>query len=94
MHNQKVVVDDLFTMSKSGNYWYSKGYNPSAVIATIVGAILAVIPVLLGGYVYGMHTAAQYSWFIGCGVALVGYVVLATRSSLKIPELREPAPIA
>ena len=94
VHKQKVVVDDLFTMSKTGNYWYSKGYNPSAVIATIVGAILAVIPVLLGGYVYGMHTAAQYSWFTGCGVALVCYLVLATRSSLKIPELREPAPMS
>ena len=49
IRKQKIVVDDLFTMSKTGNYWYTKGYNPVAVIATVVGAVLAVIPVLLGG---------------------------------------------
>jgi NCS1 family nucleobase:cation symporter-1 len=94
VRKQRVVVDDLFTMSESGNYWYSKGFNPVAVISTIVGAVLAVIPVLLGGSVYGMHTAAQYSWFIGCGVAFVAYMVLATRSSLKMAPLREPVPAA
>ncbi len=46
------------------------------------GAVLAVLPVLLGGSVYGMHTAAQYSWFIGCGVALGLYYLLAKRDTL------------
>src|SRR6478735_3048552 len=78
VHKQKVVVDDLFTLSEEGNYYYTKGYNPVAVAATIVGAVLAVIPVLLGGVVAGMHTAAQYSWFIGCGVAFVLYMLLST----------------
>ncbi len=80
IRKQKVEVDELFTMEESGRYWYSKGYNPAAVIATVAGAVLAVIPVLLGGSVYGMHTAAQYSWFIGCGVAFVIYRVLAART--------------
>src|SRR6476620_263958 len=53
VHKQKVVVDDLFTLSEEGNYYYTKGYNPVAVAATIVGAVLAVIPVLLGGSVVG-----------------------------------------
>jgi NCS1 family nucleobase:cation symporter-1 len=44
--------------------------------------VLAVIPVLLGGTVYGMHTAAQYSWFIGCGVAFGLYYLLARRDAL------------
>ncbi|OBJ35363.1 nitrate reductase [Mycolicibacterium mucogenicum] len=79
VRKQKVVVDDLFTMSESGKYWYTKGYNKVAVIATAAGAVLAALPVLLGGTVYGMHTAAQYSWFIGCGVALGLYRVLAVR---------------
>ncbi|MGY4709823.1 NCS1 family nucleobase:cation symporter-1 [Mycolicibacterium sp. CBM1] len=87
VHKQRVAVDDLFTMSKSGSYWYTNGYNPVAVIATAVGAVLAVVPVLLGGWVYGMHTAAQYSWFIGCGVAFALYYLLATRSSMKMSEL-------
>jgi NCS1 family nucleobase:cation symporter-1 len=91
VHKQKVVVDDLFTMSKNGNYWYTKGYNPAAVIATVIGAVLAMFPVLAGS-VPGMHTAAQYSWFIGCGVSLVVYWALVTKTSLKLPELKEPIP--
>ena len=82
IRKQKVVVDDLFTMEESGKYWYTKGYNKCAVIATVVGAVLAMLPVLLGGSVYGMHTAAQYSWFIGCGVALGLYYLLAKRDTL------------
>ena len=34
VRKQKIVVDDLFTMSKTANYWYKGGYNPAAVIAT------------------------------------------------------------
>lgn len=92
VHEQKVVIDDLFTMDETGNYWYSKGYNPAAVIATAIGAVLAMLPVLLGGYVHGMHTAAQYSWFIGCGVALLVYLALVTETSLSLPELKDPVP--
>ena len=49
VRKQKVIVDDMFTMDEGGTYWYTKGYNLAAVIATVVGAVLAVIPVLLGG---------------------------------------------
>ncbi|NMN94996.1 NCS1 family nucleobase:cation symporter-1 [Antrihabitans stalactiti] len=87
VRKQHVVVDDLFTMSTSGTYWYTKGYNPAAVVATVVGAIVAMIPVLTGDSVYGMHTAAQYSWFIGCGLAFGVYVVLATRSRMKVTNV-------
>jgi len=31
IRKQKIVVDDLFTMSKTANYWYKNGYNPVAV---------------------------------------------------------------
>ncbi|WP_159845541.1 NCS1 family nucleobase:cation symporter-1 [Nocardia sp. CY41] len=87
VRKQRVVVDDLFTMSSSGRYWYRGGYNPAAVIATVVGALVAVIPVLAKD-VTGMYTAAQYSWFVGCGLGFVAYYVLATRTR---PAVRESA---
>ncbi|MGE2737037.1 NCS1 family nucleobase:cation symporter-1 [Mycolicibacterium vaccae] len=87
VRKQKVDVDALFTMDDDGRYWYTKGYNRVAVIATIVGATLAVIPVLLGGTVTGMSAAAQYSWFIGCGVAFGVYYLLATRDRLVAASL-------
>ncbi|MFC9436175.1 NCS1 family nucleobase:cation symporter-1 [Nocardia sp. NPDC057030] len=83
VRKQHVVVDDLFTLSKTGSYWYSKGYNPAAVLATAIGAVVAVIPVLAKD-VAGMYTAAQYSWFIGCALGFAVYYVLATRTRLAV----------
>ncbi|MFE5285017.1 NCS1 family nucleobase:cation symporter-1 [Nocardia sp. NPDC056611] len=88
VRRQRVFVDELFTMSEQGTYWYRKGYNPAAIVATALGAIAAVIPVLTAGDVPGMYTAAQYSWFIGCALALVAYRVLALRGPLKIDASR------
>ncbi|MEZ0052138.1 NCS1 family nucleobase:cation symporter-1 [Mycobacterium sp. MAA66] len=73
VQRQKLVVDDLFTLDHRGKYWYRGGYNPIALLATLVGGIPAVLPVLLGD-----HVAAQYSWFIGCGVALVVHLLLSS----------------
>lgn len=89
VRKQQIAVDDLFTMSKTANYWYSKGYNPVAVVATLVGAVLAVIPVLLGSSVAAMGVAAQYSWFIGCGVGFGLYYLLATRGPWAMKPLKE-----
>ena len=86
IHKQKVIVDDLFTLAEDGSYWYKKGYNLAAVIATAVAAVVAVIPVLAGS-VPGMDTAAQYSWFIGCGLGLAIYYVLATRTKLAVAPI-------
>ncbi|NLU82164.1 NCS1 family nucleobase:cation symporter-1 [Rhodococcus sp. HNM0569] len=84
VRRQHVDVDDLFTMSENGRYWYRRGYHPAAVAATVSGALFAVIPVVLQGnpfgvHVWGMTGAAQYSWFIGVGVAAVAYLALTTR---------------
>ncbi|MDO3649276.1 NCS1 family nucleobase:cation symporter-1 [Nocardia mangyaensis] len=75
VRKQKVEVDDLFTMSESGTYYYTKGYHVTAIIATAVAAAIAVFPVLANS-LPGMHTTAQYSWFIGCGVGFVVYYLL------------------
>ncbi|WP_406273800.1 NCS1 family nucleobase:cation symporter-1 [Nocardia sp. NBC_00881] len=83
VRKQRVVVADLFTLSTTGSYWYRKGYNPAAVIATVIGALVAVIPVLAKD-IAGMYTAAQYSWFIGCGLGFVAYYALATRTRLAV----------
>ncbi|WP_433046607.1 NCS1 family nucleobase:cation symporter-1 [Dactylosporangium sp. CS-033363] len=78
VRKQQVDVDAMFTMSPDGRYWYRKGYNPPALVATAVGAIVAVVPVLWSGGP-GMHETAQYSWFIGMGLGLVTYLALARK---------------
>jgi len=76
IRRQRVAVDDLFTMSPRGRYWYRNGYNPAAVIATAAGAAIAMVPVLWTGGP-GMKDTAQYSWFIGMGLGFIVYYVLA-----------------
>ncbi len=88
LRKQHVVVDDLFTMKETGKYWYSKGFNPPAVIATAVGAVAAMCPVVIPDSVISwMGTAAQYSWFIGMGLGLVIYSVLARNSAVTATSL-------
>jgi NCS1 family nucleobase:cation symporter-1 len=76
VRKQQVVVDDLFTMAPEGRYHYRKGYNPPALIATAVGAVVAMVPVLWTDGP-GLHTTAQYSWFIGMALGFVVYLALA-----------------
>ncbi|WP_067682444.1 NCS1 family nucleobase:cation symporter-1 [Nocardia miyunensis] len=85
VRKQRIVVDDLFTLSPRGIYWYRKGYHPSAIIATVIAAIVAVFPVFTSGHLTGMYTAAQYSWFIGCGLSLVVYRLLTRRTPVPSP---------
>ncbi|ATL67109.1 NCS1 family nucleobase:cation symporter-1 [Nocardia terpenica] len=82
VRGRHIVVDDLFTRSEHGSYWYRRGFNPAAIVATVVGAVVAVIPVL-ATHVPGMYTAAQYSWFIGCGLGLIVHRSLAGRYRVR-----------
>ena len=93
VRNQKVHVDDMFTMKETGRYFYRKGFNPAAVIATAVGAVVAMIPVLwVGGP--GMHTIAQYSWFIGCGLGFAVYLLLVPAFDIvRMSRAGEPEPV-
>jgi NCS1 family nucleobase:cation symporter-1 len=83
---QRIIVDDLFTMSKAGTYWYKHGYNPKAVAATVVSAAVAVFPVLFGD-LPGMTTAAQYSWFIGCGLGFALYWAVMRNNPAPGPSI-------
>ncbi|GAB2807116.1 NCS1 family nucleobase:cation symporter-1 [Lentzea nigeriaca] len=76
VRKQKVVVDDLFTLSPDGRYHYRKGYNPKAIAATAAGAVVAVAPVLISA----LAPAAQYSWFIGMAVGLVVHTLASRRA--------------
>jgi NCS1 family nucleobase:cation symporter-1 len=73
---QQVDVDALYTLSPSGIYRYTKGYNLVAVVATALGAVLAMLVVLLGS-----ADVAAFSWFIGAGVAFALHWSLSRRQA-------------
>ena len=48
--HEKLYVDDLYSEKPDGRYWYSKGFNPAAVKALVIGffggLLFVVIPQL------------------------------------------------
>ena len=73
---QQVVVDDLYTLREDGTYHYTKGVNRTAVAATALGAVLAMLLVFLGS-----SDAASFSWFLGAGVAFALHWTLSRRTA-------------
>jgi len=67
---RRVVVDDLYTLNAEGRYHYKKGYNPIAIAATAISAIVGMIVVF-----WGSSEAATYTWFIGAGCAFAIYMI-------------------
>ena len=75
---QIVDVDDLYTMSPSGRYWYTNGYNPSAVMAIIPSAL---VPILCA-VVPRLSAVANFTWFIGVALGFSIYSTLMRRQVL------------
>lgn len=72
VRKQQVVVDDLYTMSPQGRYWYRNGYNLRAVWTMLPSALIPVLCVLVPAW----RGAANYAWFIGMGLGFVIYAAL------------------
>jgi nucleobase:cation symporter-1, NCS1 family len=91
VRKQKVNVDDMYTMKTTGSYWYRKGLNPPAAIATAAGAVVAALTVVIPtSAIEWIDTAAQYTWFIGMAIGLSVYYLLAMRSKVTASSL-EPS---
>ncbi|MCO5401613.1 NCS1 family nucleobase:cation symporter-1 [Ralstonia soli] len=86
VRRQHVVVDDLYTQNPKATYWYRNGYNPAAVATIIPAALIPILCVV----VPTLQSLANYSWFIGMGIALIVYRVLAARlipdHAARLPE--------
>ena len=64
-----------YTLSPTGKYHFRGGYNPVAIAATAVGAVLAMLLVLLGS-----SDVAAFSWFLGAGAAFLIHWGLSRRA--------------
>lgn len=91
VRGQKIVVDDLYTLSESGAYYYTRGTNPKAVYALVVAAAFSFASVLvpkLGGVLTWLP---DYSWFIGCGMGFVAYYALSGATAKAASEVAAEA---
>jgi len=70
VRKRQLSVDDLYR--RGGVYEYTNGVNFRAVLALIVGIVLA----LVGAAVPSVHWLYDYAWFVGFGVSALVYTAL------------------
>jgi len=72
LKGQKMVLQDLYTMSPEGAYWYSHGFNLSAVSALIAASLVSFLCVM----VPALSWLANFSWFVGVAAGALFYRML------------------
>ncbi|WP_136609353.1 NCS1 family nucleobase:cation symporter-1 [Sinomonas albida] len=87
---QRIWVEDMYTMSPKGRYWFVNGVNPNAVAATLISGLPAIASVILPTILGQAQWISDYSWFIGCGLGFVAFTALE-RSRPRI-QAGEPEP--
>jgi NCS1 family nucleobase:cation symporter-1 len=84
IRRQRLELEDLYRTD--GAYAYRAGWNPTAVIATILGCAFA-----WGGLVFSpLKPLYDYAWFVGFAVSFAVYA--AFTPGLPAPALRPVSP--
>jgi NCS1 family nucleobase:cation symporter-1 len=74
LRNKTLDLHSLYT--PDGAYRYTRGWNIPAVVATVVGAFMAVI----GAFWEPMKQVYPWSWFVGFGLSsALYYAMMKTR---------------
>ncbi|EBA17478.1 NCS1 nucleoside transporter family protein [Roseobacter sp. SK209-2-6] len=71
----KLEVGQLFSASRDGPYYYSKGWNPAAIVSFILPAGFSILTV----WVPMLSALAGFAWVIGAGFGGVFYWAIAKR---------------
>jgi NCS1 family nucleobase:cation symporter-1 len=66
-------VKDLYV--RGGEYEYTKGFNPLAIIALLAGVFVAMVGLLIEP----LRFLYDYAWFVGFAVAFVVYATVMRR---------------
>ncbi|CAG9467102.1 unnamed protein product [Pedinophyceae sp. YPF-701] len=89
LRRRKLDIDGLYR-GRGGPYWYRNGWNPSAVVALLSGALpcvpgfLAAVDLVPASAVAGVfHACYSASWFVGFGVAAAVYLALSQRGTAR-----------
>lgn len=84
----RIDLADLY--DRRGRYWFSGGWNWRALVATAVGAVLAVGGAYGGpfpddGLIPFLKVFYDYSWVVAIAAAMAVYLVLALVSERPVP---------
>ena len=70
VRQKRLQLGDLYRTE--GTYTYHSGWNWRAIIATVIGCMLAWI----GGVVPTLRPLYEYAWFVGFGAAAISYLLM------------------
>jgi nucleobase:cation symporter-1, NCS1 family len=101
---KRTRLDPVDLYRKGGAYWYAAGWSWQAVVATVVGAVLAVGgantpagtsgPFPAAGLIPFLKPLYSYSWAVGFGTGLVLYLLLAAPGRAAASAPAAPAAVA
>jgi NCS1 family nucleobase:cation symporter-1 len=80
---QKVVIDDLYSESPNGAYYFDKGVNWLAIKALVPGVVVGLVMSFLPGFMEHpgpFKDLANFAWFIGVVVGGVTYRIIAVKA--------------
>ena len=80
VRGRRLNVEDLYR--RDGEYEYSAGYNPRALLSLLLGIAAA----LLGLAVPSMRFLYDYAWFVGFAVSAVSYTALMSLRPAPQPK--------
>ena len=86
VNRTQLKLKDLYT--PDGAYWFTGGWHWRALVATLVGAVLAVGgayggPFPADGLIPFLKPLYDYNWIVGLAAAFVVYTVLALPATNK-----------
>jgi NCS1 family nucleobase:cation symporter-1 len=70
VRRQRVSIKDLYVDGPRGAYYYSRGWNPSALLAFVPSAAICLVIAL----VPALKDAAPFAWFVGVALGAAGYL--------------------
>ncbi len=82
VRNQIVAVEQLYTLSDSGAYHYTGGWNRKALVALAISAALSIGLALLGAYGSAI-SVGDWGWLIGAGAGALIYRALSSAAPLQ-----------
>lgn len=74
LRRRQADLQDLYR-EKGSQYWYTKGWNPKALISFLAAAIPSIIVALVPAFA----AAAPFSWFIGAALSAVIHYAISAR---------------
>lgn len=86
LRRQQLQMDNMYTTSPRGAYWYSRGFNNRAIGALVAAGLVANII----AHTPGLSALAPYSWFFGAGFGALFHWLLSRRTvAAQMADLRE-----